>query len=139
MENLGIIQKIEEIEITIHGSPMMGYKITTDKHTFELLINNDQQCCEHAGFCSCNEDLDYFIGSELIKVEQTDTALNKQLLLDSEHIDLDVEYCETNIQFVDFTTNLGVFQIAVYNTHNGYYGHEIMFKKDNDCILNVWL
>jgi hypothetical protein len=147
MCDLGTIQKIEEIytevieklkdlnkiPFTINHS-MEGYRIITDKHTFELLIDSEAQCCESFGYFACTEDIKYFIGSTLLKVELTDTALDKKLILDRERVNVDdTEY--TNIQFVDFTTSLGVLQIAVYNSHNGYYGHKIVFKQNNEYIM----
>jgi hypothetical protein len=43
---------------------------------------------------------------------------------------------EGGIQFVDFVTDKGVFQLAVYNAHNGYYGHGILVAKDDEILLN---
>lgn len=43
------------------------------------------------------------------------------------------------IQFVDFVTSRGTFQLAVYNSHNGYYGHGIIVAKDDEILLNETL
>ena len=43
---------------------------------------------------------------------------------------------EGGIQFVTFKTNKSVFQLAVYNCHNGYYGHGIIVAKDEEILLN---
>ena len=39
------------------------------------------------------------------------------------------------IQFVDFVTDRGTFQLAVYNSHNGYYGHGILVLKNDEVLL----
>lgn len=92
---------------------------------------NGQSCCENWGYLSSEDDLTQFIGNELIEVKLTDVALNQSKLEDSGYYDGD-----GGIQFVDFVTNKGVFQLAVYNSHNGYYGHGIVVAKDNDILLN---
>ena len=70
--------------------------------------------------------------TELLEVNVTDIALNQKVLtqMNEDYID------NREIQFVDFKTNLGTFQLAVYNSHNGYYGHGILVAKDNEILLN---
>lgn len=114
------------------GYEMAGYRIETDQHIYHVLISNGQCCCESWGYISSEDDLNYFIGAELFYVNLTDKALNKQRVEDSGYYDGDCG----GIQFVDFVTDRGTFQLAVYNAHNGYYGHGIMIAKDNDIILN---
>ena len=104
-----------------------GYKIKTENHEFNLLIDNGQSCCESWGYFFLNDDEQDFVGAELLEVNLTDTALNKQKVDESGYY----EYAG-GIQFVDFVTNKGVLQIAVYNAHNGYYGHPIIFAKDEE-------
>lgn len=113
-------------------SDMDGYKVETDKHTFYVLIDNAQSCCEHWGYMSSEDDFANYIGSELLEINVTDTALNQKVLtkMSDERID------PNEIQFVDFKTTKGVFQLAVYNSHNGYYGHSIVVAKDNEILLN---
>lgn len=33
--------------------------------------------------------------------------------------------------FVDIKTDCGTLQLAVYNSHNGYYGHEVLIRENN--------
>jgi len=102
-------------------SSMDGYKVITDKTEILVLIDNGQCCCEQWGYlCSEDEPTDY-IGAELLKVELTDVALNKEKVEKTAQYGFD----GGGIQFVDFVTIKGVFQLAVYNAHNGYYGHGI--------------
>ena len=129
---LGVSQMINA---TLGGfSSMDGYKVVTDKHTFYVLIDNCQSCCESWGYLSSDDNLPRYIGSELSEVNLTDTALNKHIVEQSGYYE-----DEGGIQFVDFVTNNGVFQLAVYNAHNGYYGHGIMVAKDEEIVLDETL
>lgn len=38
--------------------------------------------------------------------------------------------------FVDIKTDKGVFQLTVYNSHNGYYGHSVVFLRDDFKIVD---
>ena len=116
---------------------MEGYIIETDICTFKVLIDNYAQCCEDFGHVSSEDDLDYYINSELLKVSITDTALNKKILTKTGNEDDLNNY--TEIQFVDFVTNRGTFQLAVYNSSNGYYGHGIKIIKDDEILLDSGL
>lgn len=119
---LGIIQIMSGL---MGGASYDGYKVKTDKHEFLLLIDNGQCCCESWGYFYLNDDEQEFIGSELRAVNLTDKALNKKKVDESGYY----EECG-GIQFVDFETDKGILQFAVYNAHNGYYGHPIIFAKD---------
>lgn len=110
-----------------------GYEIKTTEHKYHILISNGQNCCEHWGYIVSEDNLDDFIGKELISVEVTNTALDKkkvkELWVDSDQI-----------QFVDFTfSDGGVLQFAVYNAHDGYYGHPIIIAKDDEIMLQTTL
>src|SRR5260221_4368784 len=110
---LGMAQMIN----TLFGDASMdGYKVITGEHTVQILIDNGQSCCENWGYIASEDDFAPFIGAELREVNLTDTALNKEKVEAS-------GYYEDGggIQFVDFVTSQGVFQLAVYNAHNGYY------------------
>lgn len=107
-----------------------GYKIITSDHEYVILIDNGQCCCESWGYFTSNDNPDDFIGKELLSVELTDVALNIKAVENSDYYD----DCG-GIQFVNFNTNGGdVLQFAVYNAHNGYYGHPIIVAKDEDII-----
>lgn len=117
------------------GAGMDGYKVTTDEHTLQVLIDNGQSCCETWGYFASEDDLASFVGAELREVNLTDIALKKEKVEASDYYGGD----DGGIQFVDFVTSQGTFQLAVYNSHNGYYGHGIVVAKDNDILLNETL
>ena len=114
-----------------------GYKVSTDSHEILVLISNEQNCCENWGYFDTNDDASQYIGADLHNVRLTDTALS-QAALDAAglmwHGEIDLE--EGGIQFVDFITDAGVFQLAVYNAHNGYYGHSVIVAIDGKIIFD---
>ena len=129
--SLGLAQMIGNL---VGCSPMDGYKVKTDQHEIYALIDNAQSCCENWGYFASEDTFDEFIGAELQEVNLTDVALNKQKVEKSDYYD-----DGGGIQFVDFVTDKGTFQLAVYNAHNGYYGHGILIARDNHIILKETL
>jgi hypothetical protein len=63
---------------------------------------------------SSDDEFHEFIGAELLSVDIVDKALNKKT---------DIDVYEGGIIFVNIETSKGILQFAVYNEHNGYYGH----------------
>ena len=112
------------------GETMDGYEVATDKHKFYVLIGNGQCCCESWGYLSSDDDFNKFLNAELKEVNLTDVALNSKKVEESGYYD----DCG-GIQFVDFVTSNGTLQLAVYNSHNGYYGHGIVIGKDDEILL----
>lgn len=115
------ILAIEENDTDRIGDEYSGYVITTDKQKISLLIDNYQQCCENVGYFLSDDDIRSFIGSKLLGIKITDTELKEGLLKKNE---LDEEFFEGGIMFVDIETSKGTLQFVAYNEHNGYYGHE---------------
>ena len=128
---LGISQMLNAL---CGRSDMDGYKIETENHKFYILIDNGQSCCESWGYLSSEDDLVQYVGAELQEVRLTDTALNQTVVEKSDYYE-----DSGGIQFVDFVTDRGVFQLAVYNAHNGYYGHGILVAKDDEILLSETL
>lgn len=114
-------------------SSMEGYKIETGKHAIYVLIDDQQSCCESWGYIHSEEsDLSGFVGAHIIGVRLTDTALNTLITERGGEYGFD----EGGIQFVDFITSRGKFQLAVYNAHNGYYGHGIVIAIDDRVVAS---
>lgn len=120
-----IITNIEEIsDYKFDGSFYSlydGYKVTTDKRMLFVLVSNGQCWCENWGQVASDDSLNDYIGAELISVEEVDSSYNTNV----------AEFAEggecTESVFVNFNTNKGTFQLVVYNHHNGYYGHDVVF------------
>ena len=147
-QRLGKIKSIEELkDFTLSEGQKScfnpeydGYRIVTNKFIFLVLIDNDQVCCEHWGYVTSEDELDRFIGKELMGLRLTDTALasvelamQKKGFVSSSGCDV---FFEGGVQFVDFITRAGTFQLAVYNAHNGYYGHSIMVLQNDTVLMN---
>ena len=110
-----------------------GYEVKTENHRFLILIDNGQCCCESWGYLSSDDNLTDYVGKTLLDVILTDTALNQKAVDKSDYYGDD----SGGIQFVDFKCSDGsVFQLAVYNDHNGYYGHPIFVIKDEEILLS---
>lgn len=99
-----------------------GFKIQTDEKEVMLLISDSQGCCESWGHITSADDIKDFIGAEIIKIEEVDTAYNKKV------IDATSELDSGGAVFLNVETDKGLLQFAVYNAHNGYYGHGVLVK-----------
>lgn len=117
------ILKIEEHQEEVRWSSMSGYAITTNEQVIKLLIDDEQSCCENFGYFMSEDDFNDFIGAQLIDIKITDTEL-KEGLLEKYDLDIESEYFEGDVMFVDIVTSKGTLQFVAYNEHNGYYGHE---------------
>jgi len=103
-----------------------GYKVTTEKQTIWVLIDNNQNCCEDWGYLHSEKDvggLIRFSGADLLSVKIVDEEYNVS------DIDLGGLECGRAV-FVNFETSKGLLQLVAYNSHNGYYGHEVRVVSD---------
>ena len=110
-----------------------GYKVSGTKEDIYLLIDNGQSCCEDWGYFSTEDDTSQFIGAEILGIELTDTSLKTEPIEQIKYLDCG------GVQFVTFKTSKGIFQLAVYNAHNGYYGHGVYVFRGDECLLNSGL
>jgi len=131
-----ILNITEVFDVTIsddEGNYYDGFEIKTDKNCYYLLINNDQQCCEDWGYISC-EDFKTMIGENLESIEVVNTAGEKMnmKLNDIGFYNEDVSHDVSNAMFINLNgPNLNQAQFAVYNHHNGWYGHDVKFLINN--------
>lgn len=119
MSNENFILDIREVTNTKWNTGHVtydGYIINTSKEIIAILIDNYQNCCESWGYVSSDDNFDEYIGQKVLDVVIVDKAL--------ETIDLDPgELDEGDVIFMNLVTTAGTLQFAVYNGHNGYYGH----------------
>jgi hypothetical protein len=134
-ERINSIKEVENVEYDrgAWNDHYDGFEIITNKHSYKVLIDNGQSCCENWGYAISEDDPENFIGAKLLAINITDTQLNT-FAIDALP-DTNKSYYEGDIQFVSFSTNMGIFQIALYNEHNGYYGHEILLLQDDDAVF----
>lgn len=111
------MEKILKIEET-NFDGKCGFVVTTDKQIVKLGISDYQSCCENYGYFMSEDNLEDFIGAELLDIKITDT-----LLKPNNEIDVNNIY-EGDVMFVNIETNKGLLQFVAYNEHNGYYGHD---------------
>lgn len=109
------ILKITEVE---NRDGKDGYEIETTQQTIFVGIDNSSQCCENWGYLSTVDDTVDFIGAELLNIMLVDTDLNV-----AESMPQACDFLDT--MFVNFETSSGTFQLTCYNSHNGYYGHDV--------------
>lgn len=127
----GKIKNIEEVEnvsaIGKSDEKYNGVKVTTtDDREYWILIDNEQQCCEDWGYIYLNDDPEEFVGKQIICIQTTYEAdgIHKAQL----EVKTDVSVECADVMFVDFVMeDATVLQFAVYNEHNGFYGHDILF------------
>lgn len=120
------IIKIEEIH-----DRFIGYLIQTNLYSYEVKIDGDANCCEEFGYVSSFDDVNEFLNAQLLSVEIVNMK-NDKLKIKS-HIE------SHECKFVNFETNKGLFQLAVYNSHNGYYGHNVIIVIKNVIIEDSYL
>ena len=116
------MEKILSIE-SVSDNRGDGFVIVTSQQELSFFIDNGPGCCEQWGHISSEDDFSEFIGATLLKVEQVDRALNVSIMKD-------VPTYDTGIIFINFATSEGLLQLAVYNSHNGYYGHSVKFNSE---------
>jgi hypothetical protein len=73
------------------------------------IFDDGQSCCEYR-YMSTDDNLTEYANSTLLDFELKDAP------------NIEDEYGEHEVQFLDVITTKGVFQIANHNEHNGYYG-----------------
>jgi len=113
------------------GEQYCGIKLKTQNHVICAYIDPKRHCCERYGSILSQDNVADFVGSELKKVYLTNTADK------TEYVDYIRSLRSTstdyyNIQFINFETSKGLFQLTVYNCDNGYYGHDIVIKIDEN-------
>ena len=96
-----------------------------------MLITSGAECCEDFGYFSRPDDIEDFIGAELLKIEIVRSDCSVEEVESHSQV-----FQADEVQLVNFVTNLGVFQLAVYNVQDGWYGHKVTFVEDKD---NFWL
>jgi len=111
-----IIEKIEEF-CTRDDE---GYRIVTNQQEILFLISNDQNCCERWGYLTTPDNIEEFVGANLLGIDQIDENYNVL-----ENI---IGYA--NIAFINVRTSVGLLQLVAYNSHNGYYSHRVTIKSN---------
>lgn len=117
------------------GEQYFGVTVKTEALSITAVISTERDCSEYWGSILSEDDLTPFIGAKLLRVYLTNTCCKTEyidyILNKRDHKNHD--FCD--IQFINFETDRGVFQLTVYNTHNGYYGHDIFIQVDDKIVF----
>lgn len=135
-----VIKEIKSGDAIVPGFD--GYEIVTEGGmVIRALVSNAENCCESWGYMSSEDDLNDYIGATLLSIKVIDENLDEKTAWQSRIYEEanGSPWDEGGAMFVNVNTDRGTFQIAVYNSHNGYYGHEAMVTVDdkvleNDCL-----
>ena len=128
MNRIISIKEIFDVKFDKGYGKYDGYKVVTEKEKIKILIENGQSCCENWGMLESQDDLDYFVGAELLDIELTYDGINETITKEIDDDD------ECSAQLITFKTDRGNFQLGVYNSHNGYYGHSFFILRNDEVI-----
>jgi hypothetical protein len=112
--------RILSIGDSLDGREHVVTTVETETHTVTLEIDVYQQCCEDFGHFASEDDYADYVGADLLEVRTVDAD---EISLDVGDIPEEAQTC-----FVNFETSVGTLQFAVYNDHNGYYGHGVRIE-----------
>ena len=128
MADYGRIMEIRELMEFEGGG---GYRIATDRTVIEFGISTCHQCCERWGYFSSDDDLGRFVGKEISDIElYSEKEGSYGIPEDAEDLECG-GICFITVRLTDGDS----FQLAVYNAHNGYYGHDIWVRVGDEGIL----
>lgn len=108
---LGRITEISEVDnIVLDDTCMGGYKVVTEKHTFNILVGGGNTfCCGDTGRVSSEADLKKYIGSNLLGFDEWGRNVHPII----EEYLYGVDCLGFNI-IVEFITDRGMFQLGVF-------------------------
>lgn len=109
-----------------------GIEVVTEKRRIRFLMDMEQNCCETFGCFISHDNLDNFIGADLRKIYLTDKALNTKVI---DKLERDNYHEFGDVIFINLETSKGLLQWTAYNFHNGYYGHDVVVKIDQDVVF----
>jgi hypothetical protein len=124
------VDKILRIEESFRGNKKLkdfdGYTLETREKIYYIAISTGQSCCEEYGTIQSNDNLSEFIGSEIKDITYSNCADYSDCEIFEKAVSPGYSaYNVFDCAFIDVNTDIGSFQLAVYNLHNGYYGHDI--------------
>lgn len=96
-----------------------GFILKTESHIITLAIQNEQECCELYGYFMTNDDINEFIGHDLLDVKITDTDLTEHSVI-YDHINsllgediVNESDRSSEVMFVTLTTTNGILQFCL--------------------------
>ena len=129
-ETIKSIKEITNINITNKYGDICyyaGYEIITTQQSVRFLIEDEANCCERWGYMTSEDSVQSFVGHELRDIVLVDTNLKTKKYIEQEY-GSEEKIC--SIVFINIITDLSVLQFAIYNCHNGYYGHDVIIESN---------
>jgi len=121
-DDMSIITRIEEVDFSRgQYDKYSGFAIDTEDTKILFGINNGPQCCEVWGYVASDDDLQSFVGADLLGVKLVDEGLNVRVLDEVPELDCG------GAMFLNLETSRGTLQFTAYNAHNGYYSHDAVY------------
>lgn len=133
MDTIRYIKEVYGVELPREYSSWEGYEFKVGIDVYHFLIEGGQQCCERSGYFDTSYDLEDFAGAKLLSLDIVNTGLGVVDLLEK-HVGFEFHDVEENVMFVNLNTDAGLLQLAVYNSHNGYYGHDVVVLKNGEIL-----
>lgn len=121
MKMFQIHNELIERFVMVDGGDL-GVEIHTNKQIIQILIGNGSSCCEQWGFLTTEDKLLDYVGARILSISLVDMDYNQHPLFAKMSCD---NFGELWACFVDVETSVGKLQFALYNSHNGYYGHNV--------------
>lgn len=97
------------------GQTFNKIEVMFEDYSYLLVkFNTDRQCCEDFGYMFSHDlsVLKDYIGANLEYVE----------FIDGDDL---IAGTDEQTVYINFITSKGKFDLTVYNSHNGYYGHNV--------------
>ena len=129
-----VIQSIEPVEeYDLDGDTGDGYVVRTRLREIVVLISDDQGCCEQFGYMATSDNISDYIGASLLGVdvcEFDEDELGREYVTRSFPLDHPILDPSESMEaaFIYLRTSAGALTLAVYNEHNGYYGHSVFIR-----------
>lgn len=133
-----VIKQIKEIDDFWFNNrdrnQYQGYEIITSHQAIRFIISKEPICCEHFGYICTNDNIEDFIGAEVLSISSLNgdgstTLFTPEYLRGPTYEELKV--------FLNIDTNRGRLQFVVYNSHNGHYGHRVKIQSSRSSRLNL--
>ena len=120
------IEKIDHDDEDTHCYNWSGYEIITTTYVHNFTIQNGDQCCELWGCLLTNDNKEDFIGASVKDINFTTLGHLDKKKFNIDRMDDDGD----EVVFINVETDRGTLQFVAYTMHNGYYGHEVKYTRN---------
>ena len=122
METIISIKEFDYKNVPEVDYAICGYVVETNENLYYFAIEDVSFCCEEYGYISAPSDYKDFIGADIHNI-------NYATKIGECKIDFPKDLYQGDCAFAIVETNRGDLQFGVYNVHNGFYEHAVVFFK----------